>query len=147
MDPRIADFIREHRTRLTREVITRQLEDAGHDREDIDLTWDRLAAEEPIDAAGADRSLGWYVWVLYLLGAVVIVVVSVVMQLVIILGFGWIVFYLLLAFIPAWSLARRRPASWSSLLGVVLLAPLIFVLIGGGICLATLAAFATLFEF
>lgn len=48
MDPRIADFIRANRERCTREVIRDQLVKAGHTPEEVDRTWDTLAASESI---------------------------------------------------------------------------------------------------
>jgi len=145
MDPRVADFIREHRTRLTRKAITRQLEEAGHGRDAIDRTWDRLAAEEPITAAGGNGALGWYVWIVYVLGAVAVAFIAQPLftyrsdfESLDLLGLGWIAAYLLLAGVAAWFLARWRPGSVASGVGLVVLAPLAFVLIGGGICLGTI---------
>src|SRR5688572_22944850 len=58
MDPRIADFIREHRQKLTREAIRQQLIEAGYSPEAIDNAWDSLAESEPM-ASGGPVIPGW----------------------------------------------------------------------------------------
>ena len=65
MDSRIADYIREHRSRYTREAITQQLVDAGHERESIDATWAALDTPDPDDTAGEGF---WGRWFLILVG-------------------------------------------------------------------------------
>ncbi|HEX7196630.1 MAG TPA: hypothetical protein VF364_07320, partial [Candidatus Limnocylindria bacterium] len=52
MDPKIADFIRANRRTYTREAITQQLLDAGHERAAIDATWAMLDAPDPDQTAG-----------------------------------------------------------------------------------------------
>jgi hypothetical protein len=67
MDPRIADFIREHRQKLTREAIRQQLMEAGYSPEAIDGTWDSLAESEPM-ASGGPVIPGWRPgWRVYLI--------------------------------------------------------------------------------
>jgi hypothetical protein len=45
MDRQIDEYIRTNRDRYTREAITQQLMDAGHERDAIDAAWDRLTRE------------------------------------------------------------------------------------------------------
>ena len=52
MDQRIADYIRDHRGKYTREALTQQLLDAGYTREGIDATWAVLDTPDPDDTAG-----------------------------------------------------------------------------------------------
>ena len=52
MDQRIADYIRDHRGKYTREALTQQLLDAGYTREAIDATWAVLDTPDPDDTAG-----------------------------------------------------------------------------------------------
>ena len=143
-DARIADFIREHRPRLTREAITQQLQEAGYAREEIDRTWERLATEEPINADGQEGRLGWYVWLVYLLGVVVIGLYSPVLGLQAnLLGIGWVILYLVLAFFPARAMARTRARSLGGTVAIVILAPLVLLSINGGICVATIVLIAS----
>ena len=74
MDARIADYIREHRSKYTREAITQQLIDAGHDRESIEATWTALETPDPDDTAGEGF---WGRWFLILIGINVAVVLLV----------------------------------------------------------------------
>ena len=52
MDQRIADYIRDHRGKYTREALTQQLIDSGYTREAIDATWAALDTPDPDDTAG-----------------------------------------------------------------------------------------------
>ena len=138
MDPDIADFVRQHRRRLTREAITQRLEEAGHDRAQIDSTWERLVTEEPLGGP-PEHNLSRYVWIVYWLGAGLIAVWAVVATpAALIFGIGWLIAYLGLAFLPARALARGRPSSMLGSVGIALAAPVIFIAIGGGLCFATI---------
>jgi hypothetical protein len=137
MDPKIADFIRTNRGRYTREAITQRLVEAGHAREEVDWTWDRLAEGEPMTGP-AGTNMAPYVWIAFGLGGLVIVYFIVTAYFNPIL-MGWLLAYVLLALWPALWLSRQRPSSTGGVVAIVVAAPLIFVLIGGGICLATIA--------
>jgi hypothetical protein len=52
MDPRIADYIRANRRKYTREAITKQLIEAGHDPAEIERTWAALETPDPDAVAG-----------------------------------------------------------------------------------------------
>ena len=52
MDPRIEEYIRANRRKYTREAITKQLEEAGHDRAAIDATWAALESRDPDETVG-----------------------------------------------------------------------------------------------
>jgi hypothetical protein len=52
MDPRIEEYIRANRRKYTREAITKQLEEAGHDRAAIDATWAAFEARDPDETVG-----------------------------------------------------------------------------------------------
>ncbi|MGH2418569.1 MAG: hypothetical protein ACRDFY_09575, partial [Candidatus Limnocylindria bacterium] len=141
---RIEEFIREHRDRLTREAIIQQLESSGYARPDIDAAWERVASAEPF--AGRQRgALATYVWVVYWLGAALIVLYAIYVTVAGsgggFFGFatGWLLLYLAIAFLPARVLARSRPSSLAAIIGIVVAAPLIVLVIGGGICAATVA--------
>jgi hypothetical protein len=65
MDPRIVDYIRANRRRYTREAITKQLEDAGHARAEIDAAWEALHVRDPDQVVG---EAFWPRFWLYLIG-------------------------------------------------------------------------------
>jgi hypothetical protein len=141
LDQVIADYINANRARYTREAITAQLEQAGHDRAAIDAAWNEIAEES---AQGEGRNLGLYVWIVYWLGGAAIAAITVVAAIDSAGGFGftgfgigWLVAYLALTYLPARGLARARPTGVAGLLAVVVVAPLLVVLIGGGICIGT----------
>lgn len=147
MDPRIADYIRANRGQYTREAITQQLVDAGHDRGAVEAAWTRLEDEEPLAGAGG-RNLARYVWILYWLGAGIIVVITLIATVgsggggglgFLGFGLGWLVAYLLLTYLPARAMAGARPTGTGGMLAVIVGVPLVVVVIGGGICLGTIA--------
>ena len=133
MDPKIADFIREHRGKYTREAIRQRLIEAGHSAQEVDWTWDRLAATEP--AAPAPTS-GYrtYVWIVFGLCAALIALSALSLYF---FGIGWLAAFVAIAFWPARWFAKQRPSDTMSWIGLAIAAPLVFVLIGGGICFAT----------
>ena len=138
----IEDYIRAHRERYTREGITDRLMAAGHRREDIAEAWETLALAEPM-SAGAPRSLRTYAWVVYWLGAALIVLAMVIAVLGNNIGFltfgaAWLVAYLALAAIPIAAIARSRPTSLDTTILLIVAAPLAVLLVGGGICFGTL---------
>jgi hypothetical protein len=143
-DP-IRDYIRANRDRYTKEAIRDQLLAAGHDQSAIDAAWQQVAAEEP-PAAAQGKNLALYVWILYWLGGAVIATITLLALLgstggsgFTAFGVAWLVAYLALTFFPARAMARARPTGGIGLLGLIVLAPLVVVLIGGGICLGTIA--------
>jgi hypothetical protein len=54
MDPSIEDYIRENRTRYTKEAIRAQLVAAGHPAADVDAAWDRVGG-----GSAAAAPVGW----------------------------------------------------------------------------------------
>ena len=71
MDPRIGDFISKNRKKYTREAITQQLVEAGHDPADIDATWAALDTPDP-DEAGLAGEGFWSRFFLFLIGLLVV---------------------------------------------------------------------------
>jgi hypothetical protein len=147
MDQRIDDYIRSNRDRYNREAITQQLEAAGYQREAIHATWERLATNEPQDGAEG-HNLALYVWILYWLGAGIILAITVIAVAgsgggfgFTGFGIGWLVAYLLLTYLPARAMARARPTGTGGKLAVIVGVPLLVLLIGGGICFGTIAVF------
>jgi hypothetical protein len=67
MDPRIGDFISKNRKKYTREAITQQLIEAGHDPADVDATWAALDTPDP-DEAGLAGEGFWSRFFLFLVG-------------------------------------------------------------------------------
>jgi hypothetical protein len=146
VDPRIDDFIRQHRTRLTREAITGQLVAEGISKSDVDAAWERLARDEPM-AGPQTRTLSGYVWIMYWLGAALIGAWAVFGGLasaggIGLLGIGWLAMYLAIAYYPARALAQAETNSAMATLAVIVAAPFVVLLIGGGICAATIALVA-----
>jgi hypothetical protein len=147
MDQRIGDYIRSNRDRYNRDGITQQLEAAGYERPAIDAAWERIATEEPQGGAeGHDLAL--YVWILYWLGAGIILAITIIALIgsgggpgFTGFGIGWLVAYLLLTYLPARVLARARPTGTAGAVAVVVAVPLLVLLIGGGICFGTIAIF------
>jgi hypothetical protein len=138
MDPQIAGYIRANRGTYTRGAISQRLVEAGHDRAEIDAAWERLAEQEPmVDVRG--RNLAQYVWVVYGLGAAIILLLTI--GGLSFLGVVWLVAYLLAGFWPARALARQRPDRAVEMLFLIVGAPLVFLFIGGGICFATVLVF------
>lgn len=145
MDERITDYIRANRASYNREGITHQLEAAGYERGAIDAAWERVATEEP-DSAGKGQNLELYVWILYWLGAGIILAITLIATIgsgggfgFTGFGLGWLVAYLLLTYFPARAMARARPTGTGGVLAVIVGVPLLVLLIGGGICLGTIA--------
>lgn len=144
MDTRIDEYIRDHRARYTREAITQQLAAAGYARQAVDDAWERLATEEPQGAA-AGRNLSLYVWILYWLGASIILAITIISTVgsggagFTGFGIGWLIAYLALTYLPARAMARARPSGTAGVLAVIVGVPLIVLLIGGGICFGTIA--------
>jgi len=143
MDPKVADFIRANRGRYTREAIIGRLVEAGHDRAEAEWTWDRLAEAEP-QPGPSGKALGWYVWIVYVLGFVGILLIGLNLGPFLV---GWLVAYGLIAIWPAIWLARQQPGSTLGTIAVVVAAPIIVVLIGGGICFATIVVVMSTLSF
>lgn len=145
MDPRIADYIRTHRRRYTREAIREQLVDAGYAPEEIDATW---AALETPDADSTAGEGFWGRFWLFLLGINVAVFLLVgfatglfgaiaqggapilLVILAIALGIG--------ALISWGAVAATRPTKLGrgTALAIGGIVPLIFALLVGGSCYA-----------
>lgn len=138
---RIDEFIRQHRDRLTREAITQQLEAAGYGRSAIDAAWVRITSPEP-EARPASRSSATAVWTAYWLGAGLIAAFTLFSGVtgsgVGPFGIGWLIAYLLLAYLPARALAGIRADSILGVVALVVVTLLIVAGIGLGICAATI---------
>jgi hypothetical protein len=146
MDPRIADFIREHRNTLTREAITQQLLEAGYTRESIDATWAVLDTPDPDDTAGEGF---WRRWLLIVVGInlAVLLLVGVTTEslfaderrgllliLAAALGVGGLISYGVVAAVGPSRVGRTT----ATVIGVTI--PLLFALLIGGSCYALLAS-------
>lgn len=147
MDQRIADYIRSNRGRYNREGITQQLEAAGYERPAIDAAWEQVTTEEP-PAGAAGHDLALYVWILYWLGAGIILAIAVISMIAsgggpgfAGFGIGWLIAYLGLTYWPARAMARARPSGTAGMLLLIVGVPAVVLLIGGGICLGTIAIF------
>ena len=146
MDPRIADFIAEHRGTYTREAITQQLLDAGYSREAIDATWKVLDTPDPDDTAG---EAFWPRFFLILVGinAAVIAVVGLTTGAFFSserLGYiGILLVAMAIGALIAWGIVAavgpsRLGRTTATVIGVAI--PLIFALLIGGACYALLSA-------
>jgi hypothetical protein len=148
MDPRIEEYIRANRSRYTREAITKQLEEAGHDRAAIDATWNALDAKDPDEVAGEGF---WGRFWLYLLGInlAVFLVVLLATGMIGTLGEGSFLLAIILAIalaiagLIAWGIVAatgptRLGRTTATVIGVVI--PLLFALLIGGTCYALVGA-------
>lgn len=134
-DP-IRDYIAANRDKYTAEAIRAQLLAAGHDPAAVDAELARLAATPP--TAEGRSSVATYVWVVFWIGAAAILVFTGMGMG--ILGIGWLLAYGFIGRFAARRLSRMKvPSTAIGWAGVIILAPLAFLLIGGGICAATLA--------
>lgn len=137
MDPKIAEYILEHRDRYTRASITEQLISAGHEPSAVDATWEALREGTPI--APPRRPGGGYVMTVYLLGLAAIIVLAALSGVSVQpLGFFGllVVAYALVGYLVARVWAPRATMG----IGLALAVPLMFLLIGFGSCLAALYA-------
>jgi len=148
MDPRIADYIRANRRKYTREALTRQLVEAGHDPDEIERVWAAFDAPDADDVAGegfwgrfALLALGINVGVLlivgYLTGMLQNLAGGSVVTLVV-LGVA-----LAIGALIAWGIvAATGPARLSPrvALGIGVAIPLLFALLIGGSCYALLGS-------
>jgi hypothetical protein len=143
MDPKIADFITANRRKYTREAITQQLLEAGHDRAAIDATWAALDARDPDEVAGEGF---WGRFWLFLVG------LNVAVFLLVFLATGMVnsgVLAVVLAIVlaigalMAWGIvAATGPARMGRTTAMVIggVIPLIFALLIGGSCYALVGA-------
>jgi hypothetical protein len=142
MDPRIADYIRQHRDRYTRDAIRQRLTEAGYDPPDIDATWAAIEAERRDSGTTGSPRFWRYFWVwvaaTYLLAFVVVVTATGLLTrggmtlaaLVYAVALG-------IALLAAWGIvAATRPAqrSRSTALAIGGVIPLVFALLVGGSC-------------
>jgi len=146
MDPRIADFIRQHRDTLTREAITQQLLDAGYTRESIDATWAVLDTPDPDDTAGEGFWGRWFLIVVGINAAVFLLVGltsealfsaerrGLLLILAAALGVGGLIAYGIVAAVGPARLGRTT----ATVIGVTI--PLLFAALIGGTCYALLAS-------
>jgi hypothetical protein len=138
MDPKIADFIRANRGQYTREAIRQRLIEAGHPAEEVDWTWEHVVQTEAL-AAPSPSGFRWYAWGLYGLVCVLIL-----LTLVIgspdysLFGVAWLVAFAAVAFLPARWFARQHPIGALNWVGLLIAVPIVFLLVGVGICVATI---------
>jgi hypothetical protein len=142
MDPRIADYIRQHRYRYTRDAIRQRLAEAGYEPPDIDATWAALEAETSDSGTAGSPRFWRYFWgwvaATYLLAFVVVVIATG------LLTRGGMTFAALvyavalgIALLAAWGIvAATRPAQRSrgTALAIGGVIPLVFALLVGGSC-------------
>lgn len=142
-DPRIADYIRQHKDRYTRQAIREQLIEAGHEPEAIDRTWAVLDMPDPDDVIGRRF---WSRFWMVLIGINVAVFLLVALgsgMLMNLSGYGGLLVILAIVLtifaLIAWGVVgltgpsrmRRVPAL---IVGVTI--PLFFALLVGGTCYA-----------
>jgi hypothetical protein len=142
MDPRIADYIRAHRRRFTREAIRQKLIDAGHDPGDIDATWAALASD-PDDTAGEGFwgrfaliviGLNAAVFLLVVLATGMLNVPVLAVVLAIVLAIGALIAWGIVALTGPTKMGRTT----AMVIGVSI--PLLFALLIGGSCYALVGA-------
>ena len=142
MDPRIADYIRAHRRRFTREAIRQKLIDAGHDPADVDATWAALASD-PDDTAGEGFwgrfaliviGLNAAVFLLVVLATGMLNVPVLAVVLAIVLGIGALIAWGIVALTGPTKMGRTT----AMVIGVSI--PLLFALLIGGSCYALVGA-------
>lgn len=144
MDMRIADYIRDNRSRYTRQALTDQLLAAGYSREAIDATWAVL--DTPDRDATAGPSFWGRFW-LFLIGVNVVVFLGVLLlsgMLTALAGGGAILGIILAVALATFALvawgvvALTRPATLSrrTALAIGAVVPLFFALLVGGTCYA-----------
>ena len=75
MDPRIAEYIRANRKKYTHEAITRQLVEAGHDRDAVERTWAALETPDP-DAVAGEGFWGRFALIVIAINLGVLVVIG-----------------------------------------------------------------------
>lgn len=148
MDPRIADYIRANRRRYTRDAITQQLVEAGHDRDEVERTWAALEAPDPDAEAGEGF---WKRFALILIGVNLAVFLAVGLltgmltnlpagSFVLVVVFG---VALVIGALIAWGLvAATGPAKMSPTTALVVgsVIPIVFALLVGGTCYALVGA-------
>ena len=146
MDPRIADYIRANRRTYTREAITQQLVEAGHDRAEIERVWAALEAPDP-DAVAGEGFWGRFALVLIGINVGVFLVVAFATGMLGALQMGGgivaVIFavVLIIGALISWGLValtgptKLRPTT-ALMVGVAI--PLLFALLIGGACYAML---------
>jgi hypothetical protein len=137
MDPKIADFIRANRGQYTREAIRQRLIEAGHKAEEVDWTWEHLVQTEPL-VAPSPSGFRWYVWGLYALICVGIVLTTIASPGMLVFGVAWLIAFAAIAYLPARWFARQHPIGALNWVGLLIAVPIIFLLVGVGICVATI---------
>jgi hypothetical protein len=150
MDPRIGDFISKNRKRYTREAITQQLLEAGHDRADIDATWSALDTPDP-DEAGLAGEGFWSRFFLFVVGLNVAVFLVVALTtgmftnfaggggalagvFAVALGIGALISWGIVAAVGPDKMGRTT----ATIIGAII--PLVFALLIGGSCFALAGA-------
>jgi hypothetical protein len=142
MDPRIVDYIRQHRDRYTRDAIRQRLTEAGYNPPEIDATWAALESETRDSGTTGSPRFWRYFWVwaaaTYLLAFAVVVMATGLLTrggmtpvaLVYAIALG-------IALLAAWGIvAATRPAhrSRGTALAIGGVIPLVFALLVGGSC-------------
>jgi hypothetical protein len=145
MNPEILDYIRANWTRYTREALTKQLVDAGHDRAAVDEAWQAVVAEAEAAAGPNPWPRFWRAFGLTaLVGAVLIVVgwsqVSffgstggIILAALLVYGVALLVPFIVGAAIVGFS---RPRVSATTLAGMALWVPIILVGLSAGTCIA-----------
>ena len=147
IDPRIADYIRKHRAKYTRDAIRQQLLDAGHAPADVDATWAALDARDPDQTAG-EGFWGRFVLILLGINVAVFLLVGLLTGLLGNLTQGGVILVVLaialgITALIAWGIvAATRPTHMgqSTALSIGIAIPLIMALLVGGACYAMIGA-------
>jgi hypothetical protein len=141
MDPRIADYIRQHRDRYTRDAIRQRLAEAGYEPPDIDATWAAIEAETRDSGTIGSPRFWRYFWVwvaaTYLLAFVVVVMATGLLTSGMTPAAAVYAVALGIALLAAWGIvAATRPAqrSHGTALAIGGVIPLVFALLVGGSC-------------
>jgi hypothetical protein len=146
-DPRIADYIRQHKDRYTRQAIREQLIEAGHEPEAIDRTWAVLDMPDPDDVIGRRFWSRFWMVLIGINVAVFLLVALASGMLMNLSGYSGMLVILAIVLtifaLIAWGVVgltgpsrmRRVPAL---IVGVTI--PLFFALLVGGTCYALIGA-------
>ena len=147
MDQRIADYIRKHRAKYTRDAIRQQLLDAGHAPADVDATWAALAERDPDETAG-QGFWGRFTLILVGINVAVFLLVGLLTGLLGNLTQGGVILVVLaialgITALIAWGIvAVTRPTQMgrTTALSIGIAIPLVMALLVGGACYAMIGA-------
>jgi hypothetical protein len=144
MDPRIADYIRANRKKFTRQAITDQLVEAGHDRAEVERTWAALETPDP-DAVAGQGFWGRFALIVIGINVAVLVIIGLLTGALQNAAAGGLLFLVTFAIILgigaliSWGIvAATGPSKLSPTTALVIgiAIPLVMALLLGGSCFA-----------